>query len=614
MYQERGEGHKELRVDDIAPWKQRFRAPVILGAQLAKATPTRGLVTSNTSGVYQLYAWDVPTGALTLLTNRPAGTLFGAISPDGRYVYYLDDRHRNEIGHYVRVPFTGGTPQDLTPDLLAYSPIHLTVSHASNHLGFTVADAAGFHLYCIDLGPAGTLGTRRLLYQCSRLTFGPLFSHGGDIAVLASTERTGKLQYSLLAFDTVSGEQIGELWDGPGSSVEPHAFSPLAKDCRLLATTNCTGTRRPVIWNPRTGEREELGLADLEGEVVPWNWSYDGERILLCQFTHAVQQLYTYRLPSQTLTRLHHPQGTFCDAYFLPDGVIFAQWQDATHPPQLIALNGDTGVQTHTLLAAGTVPPGHSWRAVTFMASDGLEIQGWLGLPDGTGPFPTILEMHGGPHAVRTEIFSWASQMWLDHGFAFLSINYRGSTTFGRAFEEQIWGHPGHGEVEDIVAARHWLVQQGIAQPERMLLTGWSYGGYLTLLALGTHPHLWAGGMAGIAVADRAMQYQDASASHKAWLVNLFGGTPEEKPDQYTASSPVTYVDCVQAPVLVIQGRNDSRCPSRQLEAYEQKMRALGKSIEVDWFDAGHGSLRVEQQIAQHERMLHFAYRIVSSL
>ena len=113
-------------------------------------------------------------------------------------------------------------------------------------------------------------------------------------------------------------------------------------------------------------------------------------------------------------------------------------------------------------------------------------------------------------------------------------------------------------------------------------------------------------------MADRAMQYEDASATHRAWLVNLFGGTPREKPELYAASSPITYANHVQAPVQIFQGRNDSRCPSRQLEAYDQRMRGLGKSIEVDWFDAGHGSLSVEQRIGQQERMLGFAHRVLS--
>jgi dipeptidyl aminopeptidase/acylaminoacyl peptidase len=205
------------------------------------------------------------------------------------------------------------------------------------------------------------------------------------------------------------------------------------------------------------------------------------------------------------------------------------------------------------------------------------------------------------------------SQCWLDHGFAYLTINYRGSTTFGREFLEKIWGNVGYWEVEDMVAARTWLVTQGIAKPDHVFLTGWSYGGYLTLQGLGTHPELWAGGMAGIAVADWAMAHVDTTDTLRSVRALRFGGTPEEIPERYAASSPITYAEQVKAPVLIIQGRNDTRTPPRSIEMYEAKMKSLGKDVEVHWFDAGHGSFSVEQNIQFQELMLRFAYRILST-
>src|SRR5262249_21048723 len=82
---------REPQLDNSAPWKQRFRAPVIASTQIARLAPTRGLVVSNRSGVYQLYAWDVPSGELRQLTSRPEGVSSGVISQEGRYVYYLND-------------------------------------------------------------------------------------------------------------------------------------------------------------------------------------------------------------------------------------------------------------------------------------------------------------------------------------------------------------------------------------------------------------------------------------------------------------------------------------------------------------------------------------------
>jgi dipeptidyl aminopeptidase/acylaminoacyl peptidase len=206
------------------------------------------------------------------------------------------------------------------------------------------------------------------------------------------------------------------------------------------------------------------------------------------------------------------------------------------------------------ILSAGKVPQSRPWKSVIFTSSDGQEIQAWLGLPDGDGPFPTILHMHGGPEAVMTEVFGPMSQCWLDHGFAYLTINYRGSTTFGREFFEKIWGNLGYWEVEDMVAARAWLVRQNIANPNQVFLTDWSYGGYLTLQALGTYPELWAGGMAGIAVADWAIAHVDTTDTLRSVRALRFGGTPEEIPEKYAVSSPITYARKSRLPFSSCKG------------------------------------------------------------
>lgn len=602
----------EVSLADDAPWKQRFRAQTILGTQIARAAPQRGLVTSNRSGLYQLCAWEVPSGELRQLTHRPEGVLFGWISPDGRSVYYHHDQRGNELGHFVRVSSEGGAPQDLTPDLPPYPTFGMRINWAGNMVAFTLADATGYHLCCIPVGAEGVLGAPRLFAQGKPPAICQALSSDGDIAVMASTERTGTLRGSLVALDTTSGQRIGTLWDGPESSLEAGGFAPVAHDLRLLARTNRTGVARPLLWNPCTGERTDLVLDELEGEVYPGGWSPEGTRLLLRQFNRAAEQLYVYDLERRTLTRLQRPSGTYGRTFFGTQGEIVAEWQDSTHPVRLIALDGETGVQTRTILATNAVPVGRPWQSITFTSSDGQAIQGWLGLPDGEGPFPAILHMHGGPEDVMTDRFSPGAQAWLDHGFAFLTINYRGSVTFGRAFREQIWRNLGHWEVEDMAAARAWLIERGIAQPNQVFLTGGSYGGYLTLQALGTHPQLWAGGMAGIAVADWAIAHEDTTETLRGIRALRFGGTPQEVPQRYAASSPITYAERVTAPVLIIQGRHDTRTPPRSVELYEAKMKALGKSIEVHWFEAGHGSLAVEQQIEHQEHMLRFAYRVLS--
>ncbi|MCB0143686.1 MAG: prolyl oligopeptidase family serine peptidase, partial [Caldilineaceae bacterium] len=130
---------------------------------------------------------------------------------------------------------------------------------------------------------------------------------------------------------------------------------------------------------------------------------------------------------------------------------------------------------------------------------------------------------------------------------------------------------------------------------------------------LGKRPELWAGGMAGIAIADWAVMYEDSADTLRGYQRALFGGGPEEKAEAYARSSPITYAENVAAPVLIIQGRNDTRTPPRPIQMYEEKMRALGKPVELVWFETGHAgsSMDVEQGIRHQEKMMHFAYGVL---
>lgn len=251
------------------------------------------------------------------------------------------------------------------------------------------------------------------------------------------------------------------------------------------------------------------------------------------------------------------------------------------------------------------------FKSVNFPSENGEAIQAWLSVPDSKPPYPAIIHIHGGPTAVQTNTFSPFLQSWLDHGFAVLSVNYHGSTTFGKSFEKSIWGNLGELEVQDLVTAAQWLIKNQIASKDEILLTGGSYGGYLTLMALGKSPEIWAGGMAQVAIADWRLMWEDQAEALRGYQRALFGGSPDEVPQAVERSSPITYAEKVVTPLLVIQGENDTRCPARQMQVYEERMRTLGKQLEILWFDAGHGSRAQEEQIEHQEHMLRFAYRVL---
>src|SRR5262249_3968250 len=126
--------------------------------QVAAGAPTRGLVTSNVSGTFQLHPWDVAHSRLRPLTTRPTGGGSGLVGPDGGFGQFHKEKTAYEIGHFVRIPFEGGTPVSITPGLSPYPTFGLSVSGIGNRLGFVTASEGGYHLYVIEVDADGTLG------------------------------------------------------------------------------------------------------------------------------------------------------------------------------------------------------------------------------------------------------------------------------------------------------------------------------------------------------------------------------------------------------------------------------------------------------------------------
>ncbi|HEY3022946.1 MAG TPA: prolyl oligopeptidase family serine peptidase, partial [Actinomycetota bacterium] len=166
-------------------------------------------------------------------------------------------------------------------------------------------------------------------------------------------------------------------------------------------------------------------------------------------------------------------------------------------------------------------------------------------------------------------------------------------------------------ELEDVNAGFADLVSKGIADPDRAVIAGWSWGGYVTLLELGKHPELWRCGVAGVPVGDYEDGYDDLSPLLQAYDRALLGGRPDEVPDLMKDRNPINFVDHVTAPVLILTGENDSRCPIRQVLPYVERLRGRGHPVELYTYRTGHSSFDIEEEIRQQRVILDFLARQV---
>jgi dipeptidyl aminopeptidase/acylaminoacyl peptidase len=246
-----------------------------------------------------------------------------------------------------------------------------------------------------------------------------------------------------------------------------------------------------------------------------------------------------------------------------------------------------------------------------FVDGPGGSVHALVATPTGDGPFPTVFLLHGGPTWHDSDGFASDRAAYVDLGIAVVHVNYRGSTGYGAAWRDALTGRPGLTELEDVAAVHDWAVSTGLSDPSRCALAGGSWGGYLTLLGLSTQPERWAAGVAAVPVADYVQAYEDEMEPLRAFDRSLFGGSPQEVPEVYERSSPLTHLDALAAPVLVLAGANDPRCPIRQIETWLAAAEQRGKVVEVYRYDAGHGSLVVDERVRQMRAELEFVTRVL---
>ena len=290
------------------------------------------------------------------------------------------------------------------------------------------------------------------------------------------------------------------------------------------------------------------------------------------------------------------------------DGIDLFNVHDGTHAAPVLL--DDTGAEV-LAVAPGGLREGRPYREWLFHNPAGDVVQGWLATPPGDGPFPLYLKVHGGPDWLYLDTWFPDVQSLVDEGFAVAMVNYRGSIGFGRRWRDHIIGNIGFPEVEDVVAGRDDLVARGIADPERVVIGGWSWGGYITLLALGLHPDLFAAGVAGVPVGDYLDSYDDSAPSLQAYDRTLVGGVVHDIPEFVAERSPITYVKDVRAPVFVLVGEHDTRCVPSQVYRYVRALRKAGGDVELYSYGEGHSSYLVDEEVREWGAVLEFLRRRV---
>jgi dipeptidyl aminopeptidase/acylaminoacyl peptidase len=245
-----------------------------------------------------------------------------------------------------------------------------------------------------------------------------------------------------------------------------------------------------------------------------------------------------------------------------------------------------------------------------FEAHDGLPLSGWLYRPASvTGPGPVMISLHGGPESQERPTFSAQHQAMVASGITVFAPNVRGSSGFGRAFMHSDDRYGRHDAIDDVASCVEALINEGIAEPGRIAVTGRSYGGYLTLAALAWHPTLFAAGVDICGMSDLQTFYRDTE-SWIAWRSVTKYGDPVRDAELLRLISPLRRVRRIKAPLLVVHGELDTNVPIGEAHQIVAALRALDRPVEyLELQGEGHEYRRLDSRLLLIDRMVDFLTR-----
>jgi dipeptidyl aminopeptidase/acylaminoacyl peptidase len=379
-------------------------------------------------------------------------------------------------------------------------------------------------------------------------------------------------------------------------SYDGGAFLPDGKI--LLTSDRDSEFARPVILDPVAGTETPFPIA-YNGDVEGISLSTDGKRVVLSVNEAGLTKLYHYGLdPFTTLELPELPKGQITLGGFRKDSSELVLTVNSSRGPgEVYSLDVETGgVQQWTRaegpLATESFP---AEELVKWPSFDGLSITGWLYRPDAKkfpGKRPVIISIHGGPEGQSRPGFQGRNNYYLNElGVAVLYPNVRGSTGFGKTFVELDNGMKREDSVKDIGALLDWIAKDPSLDASRVMVTGGSYGGYMTLAVATLYPDRIRCAASSVGISNFVTFLESTQAYRRDLRRVEYGDERDPAMRSFLQSiSPLNRADKITVPMMIIQGANDPRVPVGESEQIVKSLQARGHAV---WYllaaDEGHG-------------------------
>ena len=568
---------------------------------LVEEEPTRPTDAKEREDAVQVHLLPLDGGEARRLTDLPRGVNEFAWSPDGRTLAVLT----SSLGATAEADAKKrGRPAKPKPGEVPLSDYRYLDKLGYQYNGAGFIDDRDAHLWLVDV----EAGEARPLVVGHTPEAAPAWSPDGTrIAFTANRHRDPDLAYRSMVFvvDVVSGK-VTPVASGDDAGFGSPAWTRDGSTIVAIGERFPRGGYRTGIWrfaadgaDAGTGGGTDL-LASTElkpdaamnsdltlGEGTRVAMSADGSSVLFTAPVDGSFELWRVPLaggtvPERLTTDRHYLAGWDACAVEGRD-VVVAVRSAATELPELVTfevssagaagkVHGLTSLNAELAAEIAFVEPvERRWTSGVW------EIQGWL-YPAGTGAQPLALEIHGGPHT----LYGWAPvlewQILAGAGVSVLGANPRGSEGYSEAFNRANLGDWGDGPMADVIAGVDALIADGLADPERLGVTGGSYGGYLTNWIVGRTDRFKAA-VTCRSVVDMAMLFMTGDISGGEWAQIEFGKSPWEDPAYFNSISPISLAANVHTPLLIQHAERDLRCTVGQAEALFTVLRSLKRPV-----------------------------------
>ena len=588
---------------------------------------------SNLSGRNNL--WLVPSegGWPTQLTVSDQRQTSPAWSPDGKWIAYMSDYDGDEQWDIFIVSPKTGQVVNLT-NTREIAEEHPTWSHDGRYLAYMVKPKTS-SVFEIDVYDTVMREVQHLTAGTAkdRMNVAPIWSANGKFIVYTQEQSKGT-DSNVFLVDVASAQSTLLT---PHDGEHTYSANDVAPDGKSVLITS----------NAANGY-DNAGLLDIASKKIRWltedkwtisgeSFSPDGKHLTYSANVDGNTDIYLYDIASGKARALPLPKGVNYAAgrpspftrdasrmlyyhtgptapgdlwvYSLADQEAKIKSTRAGAP----ALHENTGPShqiTHSLVggvrSADMVEP----HLVHYPSKDGKwTISAFVYVPYNlprNGEHPAIVYVHGGPTAQTMNTFNRFVQYMANQGYIVIAPNYRGSTGYGKEFQQANLFDMGGGDLQDVLAAAEWIKQTGYVDPKKLILMGGSYGGYLTMMGVTKAPELWAAGVPIVPFVNWFTEIQNEDpVLQQSDLATM--GDLEKNKALYEDRSPINFVDKIKAPLYLLAGGNDPRCPKEEAQQVVDAVKKRGGVAECKVYEnEGHGFARVENQIDAYKRVADF--------